>query len=497
MLLFNNVERIIVKEENTMRKKLTALTLSFVLTLSMVAAGFVFCDISVEAKTYSSKTGNGIVATVTNPGETLNPFTDEDARYIWKGNYEDYFANYPEWYRWDFIGFDNYDNTGKQETIKKDSVINIDFESSGISKDRITKVEAWWSQYQRTNCNPSNWDGNYDENGTYLIVAADSDLNNRQYWDGTCGCDENGNATINGEEADIDREDVEGLTNWVKSDEFNGFHVFGNMYGNGNTTLTIYITYVNSENKTVTDAVNLVYEYEKEKTSVRDNYRFHFKDNDGAEGDEVNPAPESDASQTNAPGSSIDDLINNAGVPSSVEAVSGGVDIQSIKTITSPEVIKSYIEYAKATRLNTAVGVDGKPIHWHACWLFDLYASGSGKVSIYVGTEYVGKIAVVSHYKNGQWTTQQCKVQSDGKIYPYFASFSPIGVLMSDQTEYIASIPTTESMKVTAPKTGDNWLIYLLLHQINDIIINHAKKNIYNTYNSMDDSNICIFCEGR
>ena len=60
--------------------------------------------------------------------------------------------------------------------------------------------------------------------------------------------------------------------------------------------------------------------------------------------------------------------------------------------------------------------------------LFDLDATGSGKISIYVGKEFVGFNTIVGHYHNGVWTTQKCIIDRNGYIHPEFNSFSPISI---------------------------------------------------------------------
>ncbi len=67
--------------------------------------------------------------------------------------------------------------------------------------------------------------------------------------------------------------------------------------------------------------------------------------------------------------------------------------------------------------------------------LFDLNASGAGRVLVYIGQEYAGKTAVIGHFHNGVWSTQQCKVDGDGYVAPNFKSFSPIMVAITDTDE--------------------------------------------------------------
>lgn len=83
--------------------------------------------------------------------------------------------------------------------------------------------------------------------------------------------------------------------------------------------------------------------------------------------------------------------------------------------------------------------------------LFDLSATGTGKVSINVGKDYAGLYAIVGHFHNNAWTTQQCKVDANGNIEPAFASFSPVFVAVSTSQTELKSVANTE--EALSPKT--------------------------------------------
>lgn len=88
--------------------------------------------------------------------------------------------------------------------------------------------------------------------------------------------------------------------------------------------------------------------------------------------------------------------------------------------------------------------------------IFDIQATGSGKVKIAVGKEYAGKIALVGHLHDGKWTVQQCKVDNDGNIYPEFKSFSPVFVEMTSADKEVAlSVEAEPTLAKKSPKTGE------------------------------------------
>ena len=78
-----------------------------------------------------------------------------------------------------------------------------------------------------------------------------------------------------------------------------------------------------------------------------------------------------------------------------------------------------------------------------AVQLFDINATGSGKVMIYVGKAYNGRIVIVGHYKNGVWENQQCEVDWNGYICPSFRSFSPISISILSATQTIDGLADT------------------------------------------------------
>ena len=82
----------------------------------------------------------------------------------------------------------------------------------------------------------------------------------------------------------------------------------------------------------------------------------------------------------------------------------------------------------------------------------ELNATGSGEVTIFVGKDYAGKWAIVSHYNKEKdaWTRQLVKVDENGYIHPTFASFSPIMISITDQTEVTAI--TNSGITDTEPK---------------------------------------------
>ncbi len=87
--------------------------------------------------------------------------------------------------------------------------------------------------------------------------------------------------------------------------------------------------------------------------------------------------------------------------------------------------------------------------------IFDIQATGAGRVKIAVGKEYAGKIAIVGHFHDGKWTVQQCKTDKDGNIYPEFASFSPVFVEMTTADKEVSlSVPAEPQVVKKSPKTG-------------------------------------------
>ncbi|MBR1572592.1 MAG: LPXTG cell wall anchor domain-containing protein [Lachnospiraceae bacterium] len=149
-------------------------------------------------------------------------------------------------------------------------------------------------------------------------------------------------------------------------------------------------------------------------------------------------------------------------VPASVVAPSGsGVTIVGYAAITDDSVNESL--YNLATNIETLNGNQGN-VNILSLQKFELNASGKGRVVINIGTAFVGKVAIVAHLHNGQWTMQQVIVKEDGTIDPYFESFSPIAVMVTNQTSTIAALATNEPgvAKAAAPKTGEGNYLYIV-----------------------------------
>lgn len=149
-------------------------------------------------------------------------------------------------------------------------------------------------------------------------------------------------------------------------------------------------------------------------------------------------------------------------VPASVIAPSGsGVTIVGYAAITDDSVNESL--YNLATNIETLNGNQGN-VNILSLQKFELNASGKGRVVINIGTAFAGKVAIVAHLHNGQWTMQQVIVKEDGTIDPYFESFSPIAVMVTNQTSPIAALATNEPgvAKVTSPKTGEGNYLYII-----------------------------------
>ncbi|MBO6154993.1 MAG: LPXTG cell wall anchor domain-containing protein [Lachnospiraceae bacterium] len=149
-------------------------------------------------------------------------------------------------------------------------------------------------------------------------------------------------------------------------------------------------------------------------------------------------------------------------VPASVIAPSGsGVTIVGYAAITDDSVNESL--YNLATNIETLNGNQGN-VNILSLQKFELNASGKGRVVINIGTAFAGKVAIVAHLHNGQWTMQQVIVKEDGTIDPYFESFSPIAVMVTNQTSTIAALATNEPgvAKAAAPKTGEGNYLYII-----------------------------------
>jgi hypothetical protein len=130
-----------------------------------------------------------------------------------------------------------------------------------------------------------------------------------------------------------------------------------------------------------------------------------------------------------------------------------GVTISAIKEITDATVTAG-AQAVLETLANDykKAGFDVLPDTFR---IFDLQATGAGRVKIAVGKEYAGKMAVVGHFHDGKWTVQQCKTDKDGNIYPEFASFSPVFVAMTTADKEVPlSVPAEPKVVKKSPKTG-------------------------------------------
>ena len=76
--------------------------------------------------------------------------------------------------------------------------------------------------------------------------------------------------------------------------------------------------------------------------------------------------------------------------------------------------------------------------------LFDLNAKGKGQIGIYIGKSFTGLYVVVGHYHAGDWSIQQCEVDTNGYIYPNFVTFSPICIGVTTSPNRLTNVRTTE-----------------------------------------------------
>ncbi|MBP7059690.1 MAG: 5'-nucleotidase C-terminal domain-containing protein [Lachnospiraceae bacterium] len=142
------------------------------------------------------------------------------------------------------------------------------------------------------------------------------------------------------------------------------------------------------------------------------------------------------------------------------EAENGTIDP---KTITTPKESKVKIQSIGAVKDSAALTAlknslislitkaTGDKATVQKISLFDLIATGTGRVSVNVGKDYAGLYAVVGHFHNNAWTTQQCKVDENGNIEPAFASFSPVFVAVTTSQTELKSVANTE--EAVSPKT--------------------------------------------
>ena len=156
---------------------------------------------------------------------------------------------------------------------------------------------------------------------------------------------------------------------------------------------------------------------------------------------------------TNIPVDWTDENIENAEfIGSSAVTVPTGsnVTIVSVGEITDDAIAAS--AYNELLKLNTAAYQAGGTWRIIKMLAMDLNATGSGEVTIFVGKDHAGKWAIVSHYNKEKdvWTRQIVQVDANGYIHPTFASFSPIMISITDQTEVTAI--TNSGITDTEPK---------------------------------------------
>ncbi len=137
----------------------------------------------------------------------------------------------------------------------------------------------------------------------------------------------------------------------------------------------------------------------------------------------------------------------NVSVPENSNVVVNG--IKTVDNVTQ-EDYSNYVE-ALLNQIYELTGLQTTSLCADSM-LFDLDASGSGVVKFYVGSRFAGNVVLVSHYHDEVWTLQQCIVNEDGYIYPEFASFSPIGIIVTNQTEKF----DIEDTEPTAPSDTDD-----------------------------------------
>jgi hypothetical protein len=145
-------------------------------------------------------------------------------------------------------------------------------------------------------------------------------------------------------------------------------------------------------------------------------------------------------------------LDNNGKIdPKNFSVPSGStVNIKAIEEVKNTDAITSF-----KTVLTSIVGnISKENATVQKTELFDLNATGQGKVMIYVGKEYAGMFSVVGHYNSGGWTTQQCKIDVNGYVTPAFNSFSPVFIAVTTSNNELASVTTNEPAVVSAPSSS-------------------------------------------
>lgn len=167
-------------------------------------------------------------------------------------------------------------------------------------------------------------------------------------------------------------------------------------------------------------------------------------------------------------------VIATAGIPNlTAGGVVGGngVNVAGVSPVTDGAAITQMTDLA--ARMVSMSGTQG-PVEIQHAAMMDLNATGSGRVNIMVGANLAGKVAVIGHYHDGVLYFQQRKVKANGTVDPYFSNFSPVIVLVTNQTTALADIPTSEpgatplsakASSSTAPKTGEssaNTIIFII-----------------------------------
>ncbi len=173
------------------------------------------------------------------------------------------------------------------------------------------------------------------------------------------------------------------------------------------------------------------------------------------------PASTAETPATPANVQQAQQVIATAGTPnfSTGGVVAGnGVSVAGVSPITDGAALTQMTDLtARMTAMSGAQGA----VQVQSAQAMDINATGSGRVNIAVGTAFAGRIAVVGHWHDGVLYFQQRRVKSNGYVDPYFSNFSPVIVLVTNQTTPLADIPTSEpgattlSTSSSAPKTGE------------------------------------------
>lgn len=167
-------------------------------------------------------------------------------------------------------------------------------------------------------------------------------------------------------------------------------------------------------------------------------------------------------------------VLATASVPSisSGAVVAGsGVSVAGVSPVTDGAALTQMTDLV--ARMTTMSGSQGA-VTIQTAQMMDLNATGNGRVNFQVGSQFAGKVAVIGHYHDGVLYFQQRYVKANGTVDPYFSNFSPVIVLVTNQTTALADIPTSEpgatplsakASSSTAPKTGEssaNTIIFII-----------------------------------